>query len=250
MSWPHGNSVNDFVYKNNYMGTDFQLRFPTVDNMVDRIVSLKGNCLLYKVDIERAFRQFKIRPTDQKYTGIMWGGNYYVDTAIPFGYRHGSLCCQRVTDAVRFIMHKNLFYLMNYIDDLLGCDTHEVVYKSYSYLIKLMEELGLPISREKLFPPSEEVVCLGININVKTGLLSIPFEKMSLQFSASKRISRVQNLAVFSSWPFWGNTNCLFKRTVHGGGPAVGGGGGRRGGRRGRERGGRSGAQRRAAMCW
>ena len=32
LSWPHGNSVNDNVSKDSYMGTVFRLKFPTVDD--------------------------------------------------------------------------------------------------------------------------------------------------------------------------------------------------------------------------
>ena len=41
-----------------------------------------------------------------------------------------------------------------------------------------MAELGIPISEDKLFPPSEKVPCLGILINIITGTLSIPDDKL------------------------------------------------------------------------
>ena len=54
------------------MGTKFQLKFPTVDNIVDRIVELKGKCLIYKIDLQRAFRHLKLDPRDINKTGIMF----------------------------------------------------------------------------------------------------------------------------------------------------------------------------------
>ena len=102
-SWPRGESINEKVSNDQYMGTLFKLKFPTVDNITDRITYLNGNCLLYKIDLQRAFRHLKLDRRDIDNTGMQFEGNYYVDTAVPFGYRHGSVCMKRVTDILRCI---------------------------------------------------------------------------------------------------------------------------------------------------
>ena len=179
LSWPKLASVNHNIASDIYMDTPFKLIFPTIDDIVNRIIALKGNCLLYKVDIRRAFRILKLDPRDIAYTGLKWQGKYYVDTSVPFGYRHGSVCCQRVTDAIRYIMYtKGIDHLFNYIDDFIGVDEPAVVHSNFQTLLSIMAELGIPISEEKLFPPSEEVPCLGILINIITGTLSIPDDKL------------------------------------------------------------------------
>ena len=128
LSWPKLASVNHNIASDVYMGVPFKLKFPTVDDIVDRIVLLNGKCLLYKVDIHRAFRILKLDPRDIVHTGLQWQGKYYVDTSVPFGYRHGSVCCQRVTDAIRYIMYtKGIEHLFNYIDDFMGVDHPAVV---------------------------------------------------------------------------------------------------------------------------
>ena len=35
LSWPKGSSVNDGILKDSYLGTDFSLSVPTVDNITD-----------------------------------------------------------------------------------------------------------------------------------------------------------------------------------------------------------------------
>ncbi len=73
LSGPHnGSSVNFNVNTDIYMGTEFDLTFPTIDLIVKRIIELEGNCLLYKVDLQRAFRHLKLDPKDCKYTGLFW----------------------------------------------------------------------------------------------------------------------------------------------------------------------------------
>ena len=56
----------------------------------------------------------------------MYLDNYYVDTAVLFGYRHGSVCMQRVSDSIRHIMHNKRFFITNYIDDLIDYEDPQV----------------------------------------------------------------------------------------------------------------------------
>jgi hypothetical protein len=77
-----------------------------------------------------AFRQLHIDPFDVKYLGLRWGGSYYVDTSVPFGYRHGTQACVCVTDIIRYILSRMGIFVLNYIDDIIGiapnhiADTH------------------------------------------------------------------------------------------------------------------------------
>jgi len=178
LSWPKGTSINDNVDPNTYMGTPFLLKFPTVDDVISRVKVLKGDCLLYKVDLQRAFRQLRLDPGDIFHTGLHFEDQTYVDTAIPFGYRHGSMACQRFTDAIRFIMHQHGYYIANYIDDLIGCDPPQMAQSGYQFLLKLLQSLGVTISSDKLFPPSLQVTCLGLDLDVTKGTLTIPPQKL------------------------------------------------------------------------
>ena len=54
------------------MGTLFKLKFPTVDDITDRITQLNGNCLLCKIDLQRAFRHLKLDPRDINKTGLLF----------------------------------------------------------------------------------------------------------------------------------------------------------------------------------
>ena len=178
MSWPIGYSVNDHVQTNSYLNETFDLHLPTLDLLVDRIVALKGKCKLFKIDLSRAFRQLPLDPADIKFTGLFWLGNWYIDLYTPFGYRNGTLFCQRVTDAIRHIMNNLGYYLLNYVDDLIGCEIPRVVYDAYNCLLELLQALGLPISIEKLCIPQTEVPCLGILVNIVKYSLSLTTEKL------------------------------------------------------------------------
>ena len=91
-----------------YPGSDFVLNYLSVDDIVKRVIELGPGSLLCKVDISRAFRQLKVYPKDINLLGLKLD-SYYIDQSVPFGYRHGSIFLEKVTDSIRFIMRKHGF---------------------------------------------------------------------------------------------------------------------------------------------
>ena len=104
LSWPQGALVNAGIDKLTYLDSEFDLTFPTVDDITTELKQLGRGALLYKVDISRAFRHVKVDPGDYDLLGLAWKGNYE------------SQIFQCLSDAVRFIMHqkgsKSLIILM------------------------------------------------------------------------------------------------------------------------------------------
>ena len=178
LSWPKGNSVNDFVNSDEYMGTKFMLTFPSIDDITAQIIRLGKGCLLYKVDVSHAFRHIKMDPSDYDKLGLNWDG-FYFDSCLPFGFKHGSQIFQRTSDAIRYIMRNHNYDIINYIDDLIGFGLPSTVHNSYKYLCELLEKLGLAISNKKLVPPSTVVTCLGVQIDMVQGTISVPPEKLT-----------------------------------------------------------------------
>ena len=55
LSWPKGQSVNSGAELDRYLGTQFVLTSPSVDNITDQILQLGRGCHIFKVDISRTF---------------------------------------------------------------------------------------------------------------------------------------------------------------------------------------------------
>ena len=179
LSFPPGNSVNAGVSKDKYLGSYFELKYPSVDHIVESLKQLGPTALLYKIDISRAFRHIRIDPGDLDLLGLRHD-DYFIDGTLPFGFRHGSAFFQRCTDAVRYIMKDRFNFpnLYNYIDDLIYTGLPADIYQSFDTLKALLQELGLEISVAKLIQPTTVAVCLGIQINTITRTLSIPKDKL------------------------------------------------------------------------
>ena len=118
LSWPQGNSVNAGVSSDKYLGTEFVLTYPSVDNSTQEVLRLGSGCKIFKVDISRAFRHVPIDPGDLDLLGLHWK-EYFIDRLLPFGFKHRSSIFQGISDAVRFIMSQEGHGIWNYIDDYL-----------------------------------------------------------------------------------------------------------------------------------
>ena len=145
LSWPKGDSVNDYVDSDKYMGTEFKLTFPSIDDITAQVIRLGRGCLLYKADISRAFRHINIDPSDYDKLGLNWDGVCF-DYCLPFGFKHGSKIFQRTRDGIRYIMAQKNHDIINYIDDLIGFGLSSTVHDSFKTQCELLQKLGLTIS--------------------------------------------------------------------------------------------------------
>ena len=176
LSFPQGEAVNSNIDKNQYLGTDFVL--PSIDLITSKVRKLGKGSLLYKIDISRAFRSVKIDPRDYFLLGLKHE-NYYLDTCLRFGYRHGSRIFQRLSDAIRFIMTSQGHDVINYIDDVIGFGTASTANTSFGALQALLQKLGFDISINKLVRPATKVTCLGVEVNSEEFTVAVPEEKLS-----------------------------------------------------------------------
>ena len=114
LSFPYGASLNDCISDGIYDNVPFQLKYPVVQDIVDKINELNSDVLLSKIDISRAFRNLRIDPHDFDLLGLTWRNTSYLDLSVPMGMKSGSALCQRVTDVLRHIMRsKNVTPLQN-----------------------------------------------------------------------------------------------------------------------------------------
>ena len=159
-SWHLGASVNAGIDKNTYLGSDFELTFPSVDDITDALRCLGKGVFLYKVNVSHAFCHVKVDPGDYNLLGLQWNG-MYIDTCLPSGMCHGSQIFQHLSDAVCYIMHQNGHCIIDYIDNYVGVGVPDIASKSFHFLIDLLSRLGLTIGEKKLIKPGTRVVCLG-----------------------------------------------------------------------------------------
>lgn len=178
LSWPIGAGVNFFIPKDSYLGDPVKFSFPTVDDFCSLIRTKGKGCLLYKLDLSRAYRQLPICPGDIPLMGFSWRGDLYFDRVLAFGLRSAALCCQRVSNVFRYLMELRSFDLLNYMDDFAGAEVGDKAYMAFHYLRFLFKASGIDESFEKAFPPNTNVEFLGILFDSLALTMSITNDRL------------------------------------------------------------------------
>ena len=80
LSYPKGNTVNDGIPRRLC-----SIKYTTLDDAIQYILSLGLGTLLAKIGIKSAFRLLPIHPGDRHLLGIKWNNEIYLDTCLPFG---------------------------------------------------------------------------------------------------------------------------------------------------------------------
>ena len=99
LSFPKGNSVNDYINKKEYLDKKVEIVFTKIDDYVQLIRAKGRGCLLYKCDLASAYRQIPICPSAFNYVAFCWKKLIYFDSVLTMGSRSAAYCCQLVTNA-------------------------------------------------------------------------------------------------------------------------------------------------------
>ena len=195
LSHPYGNSVNSHVDADNFDGSPFILKFPTVDDIAQDIVECNEDAFFFKVDVARAFRNLRVDPADSLKFGISWRGAYYVEVGIAFGWTHGSSSFQILSGAIVYIMRKEGIQLRCYIDDYVVVVPKSKAHTAFQRLCDLLNELGLPINGNKLTPPTKCLTYLGIEFNIESNTMSISKDKLEAIYTECVEVSTKTSLS-------------------------------------------------------
>ena len=197
LSFPDSTSVNSHIPRGLLDDAPFKLRLPTPTEFASVIASLGPNCHLFKIDLSRAYRQLRSDPLDWALLGIAWQDSYFLDTAIPFGLRHGASACQRVTDAViEIVSHELPIRARAYIDDTIGAALQHSAPAHYSAFVDTMKTLGLDSNPQKCISPTTRLTWIGVTYDTVTMTMSIDIVRIDeavhtcAQFLASLSVTR------------------------------------------------------------
>lgn len=199
LSFPPGDSVNDKIPKNQYLGEEVRLRYPSVDALVDLVVKKGQGCALMKCDLRRAYKQIWTDPMDWNFLGIKWDDAIWFDKTMPMGLRTSALCCQRITNAMKHMMEKRGYDLVPYLDDTGTAEVWEHADECFTTLRAVIKQSGAEEAVAKAVSPVCKMVFLGILFDSLT---------MSLQVSADRLKETIELLER------WLSVNCMSRREV------------------------------------
>ena len=170
-----------------------------------------------KSDCCSAFRLVPTLPEQRKFLLLMAGHPvsglkyYFIDLCLPFGSSISCARFQQFSDALTHIAQYKISSIIvcpiaitNYLDDFLFIALCQIICnQSVDQFIVICAQIGCPLSMEKTERASTLMTFLGILLNGKHKLLSIPEEKRNkaltlINYAVSKRkvtIKFIQQLA-------------------------------------------------------
>ena len=196
----------------NAMVHDTSVHYTTVDEATK---TMKHNAYLCKIDLSSAYRSVPIHPSGYKYTGLSWcfshsdKRHFFFDTKLSFGAAKSCQIFSRLTSSVCRMMARRGFNVFSYLDDFLVItDSKSECWLAFNELINLLSELGFTINWNKVSPPCQQLVYLGVHINTVSRTLSLPqhkvFELIDLlnHWLRKKRASRkdIQSICGKLNW--------------------------------------------------
>ena len=162
LSWPPGRSVNDGIAKNQFMGFNDKLTFPTVDLIARRVAEFSCSevLLLFKIDPSGYFRQLPLYPGDYSLLCFTWNNMIYF-LVLPMGLCSAPYFAQRVSNAIKYIHNKMGYFLFNYMDDFIGVEVVSKISDSFGALHHTLRNIGITEAKEKRVASTQKLNCVG-----------------------------------------------------------------------------------------
>ena len=178
LSFPKGSAVNDFINKDEYLGEKTDLVYPKVDDFIELIKAKGRGCLLYKLDLRKAFRQISVCPGQFNVVSFIWKKHIFCDTVLSMGARSAAYCCQRMTNAISFIMFQIGIYLLNYLDDLASAESPELAQFSFNTVRSILKKLGIEEAQSKACFPSTVMTFVGVLFDTNKMTIEVTPERL------------------------------------------------------------------------
>ena len=163
------------------------MKYSSFDDAVSLVQALGPNVFMAKLDIRHAFRLCPVRPDQWGLLGYCWQGEFYVDTRLPFGSRSSPFIFNTFADLLLWILIYigGILCVIHYLDDFFICAPSAAkCKKDMDAMQSIFSALGVPLASDKTVGPVQCLTFLGIDIDVTTQSVRLPFDKFQ-ELSAS-----------------------------------------------------------------
>lgn len=180
LSHPEGSGPNSFIQKNVLFGELVLHVLPTVSDVIQLAIRLNYDICLASLDIARAYRNFALDPYDWPLNCICHKNQFYIDVRMPFGSRLSSLYMQRIAGFITRAAAREGITVVIYLDDILViCPRYQDTHHTFSSVMNIVRNLGLPIAWEKIISPTRAIRFLGIIIDLDKKETRMPVDKIA-----------------------------------------------------------------------
>ena len=178
LSYPKGDSINDYIDPK-----ECSIKFDNLDRAVQMVAQLGKGALMAKLDIKSAYCLCPVRKEDWELLGLQWEDKIFIDLCLAFGLCPAGNRFNRLAEALCWILSNKYLieFIMHYLDDffLTNRAGSETCRAEMGIVIKVFEQLGIPLALEKIIGPTTALVFLGILIDTSEMCAKLPTDKLS-----------------------------------------------------------------------
>lgn len=166
--------VNQHIFKESIKFDDFKI--------MEQF--LNPNEFMFKFDIKQGYHHIDIFEPHQKFLGFSWviDGKirYFVFTVLPFGLTSAPFIFTKIMRCLIKYWRTNGIKIACFLDDGLGVsDSYEKTLKNSKFVKNSLKKAGFIVNKEKsVWNPSQKLIWLGIEINLKDCFYCIPQERL------------------------------------------------------------------------
>ena len=137
-----------------------------------------------------------IHPDDIWLLAFTLNGQHYLNVSLPFGSASSCLIFEKVSTTLQYIVQNETAaeWMSHFLDDYIMLDksTQSVAQLMESF-VRIMNEIGMPISHEKTVGPTSVIEYLGLVLNLLRQLIMIPEKKRSACLAQINEILRIHH---------------------------------------------------------
>ena len=165
LSFPPTQGVNDCINMEWYFGVPMDLKYPTLETILQKVRSKGKGCLLYKRDIKRCYRQIPVCWGDISHLGYSIDRHMFFDLCLPMGLSSSAYICQRITSSIAYIANNQGTDVCNYLDDHMGVSLVETAHRDFITLGQVIHDCGAEENEVKACPPETAMECVGVLVD-------------------------------------------------------------------------------------
>ena len=153
-----------------------------VDQFIRMVSQFGQGALMAKFDVEAAYRNIAIHPSDRFLLGMKWRSKIHVDLALPFRLRSAPYIFNCVAELVEWILVNNYKVpdFLHYLDDFItaGPPDPPQCAQNLSTVLLVCDRLGLPLHPGKCVGHTPLLAVQGIELDSLTQVAHLPGEKL------------------------------------------------------------------------
>ena len=162
------------------------VKYATIVDAIQLINYYGKNCFMAKTDVESAFRIIPVHPMDRHLLGFKWKNSFYFDNCLPMGCSSSCQLFELFSTSLEWIIFQRLtgVGVIHVLDDFFFvASTYDKCQSALNLFLHICEDIGVPISLEKTFGPSQAMPFVGIQLDSVSMEASLPEDKV-LKFTS------------------------------------------------------------------